>query len=387
MARKTRVLIYRLGSLGDTVVALPGFHLAARAFPDSERRLLTNFPVEQKAPPAAAILENTGLVQGYFRYYAGTRSCREILRLWREIVAWRPDVLVYLAPARGLESARRDLRFFRLCGIRRIVGVPLTADMQRNRLSFDARLGYDVEEYEANRLVRNLAALGPASLDDPASWDLHLTRAEHQTAADELAPAAGRPVLAISLGTKVQANDWQEENWHELLTRLARLYSGYALAITGASSDREPSARAASGWIERAQAGRSGPVLNLCGRLTPRETAAVFSRARIFIGHDSGPMHLAAAVSTPCVAIFSARGLPRRWFPYGPEHRVRYHRVACSGCGLETCIVERKRCILSIRVEEVLADVAALLDPGHPDDPHAAFPVVTARSTNNSDGS
>src|ERR1700744_1516765 len=114
MAPTKRVLIYRLGSLGDTVVALPGFHLVARAFPDADRRLLTNFPVAGKAPPAAAILEGTGTVHGYFRYSAGTRSWQELLRLWWEIVRWGPDTLIYLGPARGAESARRDARFFRM---------------------------------------------------------------------------------------------------------------------------------------------------------------------------------------------------------------------------------------------------------------------------------
>ena len=87
MASSTkRVLIYRLGSLGDTLIALPAFHLIARAFPDAERRLLTNFPVNVKAPPAAAILENTNLIHGYFRYAARTRSPRELLSLWWQLL-------------------------------------------------------------------------------------------------------------------------------------------------------------------------------------------------------------------------------------------------------------------------------------------------------------
>src|SRR4051794_4329192 len=81
-AAAKRVLIYRMGSLGDTLVALPALHLVARAFPRAERRLLTNIPVNVKAPPAAAILEHTGLVDGYFRYIVGTRSVGELARLW-----------------------------------------------------------------------------------------------------------------------------------------------------------------------------------------------------------------------------------------------------------------------------------------------------------------
>ncbi len=95
--------------------------------------MLTNFPVNVKAPPAAAILEHTGLVHGYFRYAVGTRSpasfcvcggrCALAAQMcwftWGRREAWSP------------RSGMR--RFFRLCGIRRMIGVPLTEDMQRNR--------------------------------------------------------------------------------------------------------------------------------------------------------------------------------------------------------------------------------------------------------------
>jgi heptosyltransferase-3 len=57
------------------------------------------------------------------------------------------------------------------------------------------------------------------------------------------------------------------------------------------------------------------------------------------------------------VAIFAARNIPRVWFPYGKQHRVVYHEVSCAGCGLETCVVERKRCLTSIGVEEVVREV------------------------------
>ena len=72
--------------------------------------------------------------------------------------------------------------------------------------------------------------------------------------------------------------------------------------------------------------------------MTPRETAAAFGRAASFIGHDSGPMHLAAAVGLRCTAVFSARNIPRVWFPYGDHHRVIYHRTSCAGCGLDRCL-------------------------------------------------
>ncbi len=354
-----RVLVYRLGSLGDTLIALPSFHLIARAFPHAERRLLTNLPVAAKAPPAAAVLEHTGLIHGYMRYTTGTRSIRELLRLAAAIRRFRPDVLVYLAGARGLDAARRDAKFFRLAGVARQIGVPLTSAMQLNLFGGAVPVSPNADlEPEASRLARNIAELGDAQLDSPASWDLHLTPGEHDAAVRAIgSDALQYELLAVSVGTKVQSKDWGRNNWRELLSRLARAFPKRALLLAGSPEESDASDFAAADW----QRSGGGPVVNLCGRLTPRESAAAFARARLFIGHDSGPMHLAAAVGTPCVAIFAARNIPSQWFPYGPAHRILYHRVECAGCGLETCIEQQKKCILSITVDEVLTQVHGAL--------------------------
>ena len=355
MLNVKRVLIYRLGSLGDTVVALPALHLVARAYPGAERRMLTNLPVNSKAPSAAAVLDGTGLVNGYFNYSIGTRSFRDLASLWWQIVRWRPQVVIYLAASRGIDAARRDARFFRSCGISKQVGLPLTAMAQANCLNE----GNGQLEPEASRLLRNLVELGDGQVDDPASWDLRLTRDETATACEVLSSAKGMPVVAVSVGTKVQSKDWGAENWRKLLGKLGRRYPGYALALCGAGEEFAASEAATEEWREASSAVK----LNLCGKLTPRESAAVFAEAKLFLGHDSGPMHLAAAVQTPCVAIFAARTRPRVWFPYGGQHRVLYHQVDCWGCGLETCVVERKKCITSISVDEVMAEVEAALGP------------------------
>ena len=372
MAKKKtqRVLLYRLGSLGDMLVALPALHLVARAFPEAERRLLTNIPVSSKAPPAAAIFQGSGLVQGYVRYEVGTRSVAELARLWWTIARWRPEVLVYLGPVRGVDAARRDARFFRLCGVRKLVGVPLTEGMQRNFYGAatggrDHAMGDGNLEPEAARLVRCIGELGavgefadPGRLEDPASWDLRLTAEERESAERAVGEEAlGLNPIAVSVGTKVQAKDWGKENWKALLGKIAEESPGRALLMGGAAEEADASEFAAEGW--RAHGG--GPVVNLCGRLTPRESAAAFARARLFVGHDSGPMHLAAAVGTPVVAIFAARNIPRQWFPFGKQHRVVYHRVECWGCGLETCIEQQKKCLMSITAQEVMHAVRGKL--------------------------
>ncbi len=360
-----RVLIYRLGSLGDMAIAVPALRLVARAFPRAERRMLTNVPVHAKAPAAAAVLGGSGLVHGYFRYAVGTRSPWELGKLVVQLRLWRPELVVYLAAARGVAAAERDVRFFRACGVQRVIGAPLTEEMQANYFGEEpgstaakARLFAGDLETEAARLARCLGELGDAQLERAGSWSLGLTAAERERAREAIGAEALRTSpIAVSVGTKVQAKDWGRENWRELLRRVAPLVVGRGLLLLGAPEEAEASEFAAAGWRE----GGGGPVVNLCGRLAPRESAAALEQACLFLGHDSGPMHLAASVGTPVVAVFAARNIPRQWFPFGAGNEIVYHRVECWGCGLETCVEQGKKCLVSIGVDEVLAAVGKVL--------------------------
>jgi ADP-heptose:LPS heptosyltransferase len=352
-----KVLIYRLGSLGDTVVALPCYHLIARVFPNAERRLLTNFPVHAKAPASAAVLGQSGLVHGYMRYTAGTRNAVELLRLAWEIRRFRPDFLVYLMPVRPLKDVKRDQRFFRISGVRQIVGLPAEEEL-KHRL--DPATGF--YESEACRLARAISALGDADTSKSDNWSLCLTEAERQTAIASLGALARYPLIVCGPGTKMQAKDWGQDNWRALIAYLRTEYPEHGLVMVGAKEESGTCDFAAQDW--------TGPKVNLCGRLSPRETAAVMEQAQVFLGPDSGPMHLAASVGTPCVIAFSAAGIPGVWFPAGQQHQIVYHRTSCHGCRLQTCIAEARRCLTSITVAEMASAVARIL--GRPDEERAS---------------
>ena len=327
-ASTPRVLIYRLGSLGDTVVALPCFHLIARVFPNAERRLLTNFPVHAKAPASAAVLGDSGLVHGYMRYTVGTRNPLELLRLAAEIRRFRPDVLIYMTNIRPWQDVKRDRLFLRAAGVRRIVGIGSEMEMKP---VFDAATG--MYESEAARLARLVAELGDANLADRASWDLVLSDAERQVAVEALGLLADRPLIVCGPGTKRQAKDWGQENWRALMEQLSGRYPGYGLVLVGAQEEYAGADYAAGQWV--------GPKLNLCGRLSPRE--------------------MAAAVGLPCVIAFSASTLPGTWFPHGDQHQVLYRHTSCLGCYLETCTVEGRRCLTAISAAEMAAAVDKVL--------------------------
>jgi ADP-heptose:LPS heptosyltransferase len=336
-----RVLIYRLGSLGDTIVALPCFHLIARCFPEAERILLTNVPLHAKAPAAESVLGASGLIHGCIRYDA--TAWGGLYRKVFEIRRFNPEVVVDLMWIfRTFNRIRLDTHFFRLfSGASRIVGVPATAEPRRLLLSD----GSGLYERESHRLARLIRELGDAAPDDVANWDLLLTKEEHGRAREILGAFAGKPLIACGPGTKVEAKDWGQENWQELIKKLSPRFPEFSLVLVGAKEDHSASAYVAEGW--------RGDTLNLCGRLTPRETAAVLCQTQLFLGPDSGPMHLAAASGVPCAITFSARDYPGVWYPVGSFHRCVYHAVECQYCHIDVCVERKKKCLTSISVDEM----------------------------------
>ena len=336
-----RILIYRCGSLGDTIVALPALKLVARAFPDAERWLLTNFSADGKVAPMASVLDGMGLVHGYIEYPAGLRDPRRLWRLRRHIRTLGIHTLVYLTEPEGRWHTWRNAIFLWSCGLRRQIGVPWIRDRQRVR-----RLGSNRWETEAARQGRCLADLGDAHIENLTSYDLQFSTAEHAEAERMLGPLKGRSLIAVSVGTKVDTKDWEDVRWIPLVERLAQRYPNHGLVMIGSRGEAARCEALGASW--------RGRVLNLCG-LSVRATGAVLTRCAVFVGHDSGPMHLAAAVGTHCVAIFSSIHLPGKWFPCGDGHHVLYQTIECQGCGLDTCEKREKRCIRSISVESVLS--------------------------------
>lgn len=310
-----RIVIYRLGSLGDTVVALPCFHKVAEVFPTAERFVLTNVPVSSKAAPLEAILRGSGLIDGIIDYPIGARSIRQLWSLARRLRALKATTMVYLTAPRGRFEVYRDLVFFHLSGFRRIIGAPTTADLLPTDKTDGAAVG--PVEYECQRLARSIASLGPIDLDNPADWSLRLTDREREVGAKAIAAFEGLPFLAINMGGKTADKHWGQDNWRRLFLELASTHGAYGLFVVGAAEEGACVSEITGNWPSL--------VVNACGRLLPRESAAALEKASLFVGHDSGPMHLAAACGVDCVAPFGGENPPRRWHPYGSRHRIIHH--------------------------------------------------------------
>jgi ADP-heptose:LPS heptosyltransferase len=349
-----RVLIYRVGHLGDTVIALPALQATRQTFGTAHIALLGNAYVGKDRVTARDVLPK-GLIDEWLTYPSndGRTNPVDMTRLLTFLRAHRFDLLVYLAPRlRRSFEVKRDLAFFRLAGIRSVIG-QTGFEYLREKRSGES---LSTVEHEADHLLHRLSLSGIAVPPRKPNIDLMLTSEEQGDGErwlhDQLIGYAATDLVGFGAGSKWPSKIWPEERFAEVGRRLIQEKNVYPL-VFGGPEDRELANRLILDW---------GRGSNAAGVLPPRQAAAALSRCAMYVGNDTGTMHLAAAVSRPCVAIMSAQDWPGRWDPYGEGHTVLRKQVPCEGCMLQICEHEGLRCLKEIGVDEVVDACIQMLD-------------------------
>jgi heptosyltransferase II len=143
------------------------------------------------------------------------------------------------------------------------------------------------------------------------------------------------------------AKRWPLDYWKELITQM--LESGKeTLLVVGGAEEKE---YLNDLWKDLPET-HSKRLVSLVGKTDPRVLAAVLDECKLLITNDTGPMHVAAAVDTPTVAIFGSTS-PTWTRPFGLGHEVIYKAVECSPCYQKTCPIGYI-CLNWITVDEVL---------------------------------
>ena len=342
-----RILVYRIGSIGDTIIAVPAIRAVQKYFPRAEMAFLGNSH-EKDYVLAQSVLPSEGLFEKWLTYPSGlgrTRPSIEVLRLLFEIRRHKFDTLVYLAPrGRGRFQVWRDLAFFFAAGVRKFIG-------HRGIVRLPERIigePQPVVEHEADHLLHRLRISGiPVPKDGHGDMGLEITSNEHHHVRGWLQENCGealssKRLVGIAPGSNWQSKTWPEERYALLGERLIKELDLFPLALGGAE-DEERNKRLIEHW---------GRGANGAGQLNVRLSAAALSECRFYVGNDTGTMHLAAAVGTKCVVAFSAQDWPGRWYPYGMGHTVLRRAVPCAGCMLRVCDQELQ-CLKQIEVNEV----------------------------------
>lgn len=323
----SRSLVVQTAFLGDVVLTTPLLGVLA------ER----HGPVDVVTTPAAApLLETHPAVRRVIPYAkrGADRGIAGLLRLGRALRAER-YAFAYL-PHRSLRSAALAV----IARIPRRIGF---ADGWR--LLYTGSRRRPASGHEIDRLL----ALADAPPHHQTVPTLGLTAAD--VAAVEAALRSGGiagPFAALAPGSI-----WGSKRWPHYGALAERIAGLADVVVVGGAED------APLGEDITAAVGRSsGRGLNLCGRLSLRESAAVIWKAGVLVTNDSAPLHFAQAVGTPTVAIFGPT-LPSFGFgPRGPRDRaLGVDSLACRPCsahGPARCPLGHHLCMQSLRVEDVL---------------------------------
>ncbi len=348
-----KTLIFRIGSLGDNLLALPSVWTVRENFSEGFLFILGSKFLGSNRVMAQEVFGKSDPFKGFYKYPNPMslgplgKLMMPVLMGWLLFVLRREgfDTLVYLAPsARTTQQVERDLKFFKLAGIKRFIGMEgFTPLPQKNP-------GQKLPEIpqEADLLLARLKASGlETPLPGQGKMNLELTAQEEdefQTILVGLPKDGGRQWVGIAPGSNMPAKKWPLERYAEIGDRLIKSHGVWPV-VFGGTEDAQLGQALLEKW---------GCGYNFAGLLPVRLSAVGLKRCKFYLGNDTGTMHLAAAVNTPCVAIFSARGFPGQWYPYGPGHRVFHNQVDCEGCGLEVCVDRKMECILTIQPDEVL---------------------------------
>ncbi len=339
------ILIRTPNHLGDCVMALSMIKNTGEAYPGSQITLLTPRHLSDLFKHNAEI---DNVIEIPPEHVHGMLSIVKIRDL---ISPFDFNIGYILPPSFGAAAS------FKLGGVKERIGyvadgrrllltrpivlpTPLT-DSHRSVLYFDLlRRAADVDlDYTNPKLFIN---------DDDLRDGLALLNSFGVSADDHFVCIAFRAVA--------ESRRWGTDKYRELTKQLIADY-GFKVILIGSADDQKEGQ-------DLAEATSTKNVVNLAGKTSLREVAAILSRAKLFIGNDSGPAHLAAAVGAPIIVLSGADN-PSSTSPQTVRKSLIYlAELECISCVKNKCPLKGEnhmQCMTGISVEMVMERVAELM--------------------------
>ncbi|MFQ6001091.1 MAG: glycosyltransferase family 9 protein [Anaerolineae bacterium] len=354
-----RILVVKLADMGDLLTAIPALRALRESFPQARIDALVT-------PHSAPVLEGSPLVDEVLTFEkhrydspvstAKPSSLWSLMRLWRNLRSRRYDWLFIL---HHLTTRWGTLKY---AGLALAIGARERIGLDNGRGWFLTRQAKDLGFGGRHEVEYWLKVVG---LVGAKTENLNLPLSEGAVReAQALLQGSGRwregvPLVAIHPGSGEYslARRWPPDRFAQVADALMERY-GTQVALLGGPDEAELTQCVAS--LMRYEA------VDLGGKTSIPVLAALLRLCRLFVGNDSGVMHLASAVGTPVVAVFGPSN-PLAWGPWGPSHEVVQIDLECSPCiyrgfqlgRLEGC--ENPECINQVKPEMVLAAAGRLL--------------------------
>jgi heptosyltransferase-3 len=335
-----RALVVKLRHHGDVLLAAPVLSVLKAHSPAIEVDALV---YDDTAPmlaghPALARLHTVGR---RWRSLGALARLRHERALFGELRARRYDLLVLL------DNAARGAWLARMLGAQYTVG-----PIDRERGGWWRRSFSHLYPLVRNRhaVEVNLDALRRLGIQ-PGTGERNVVFVPGQAAEERVRDLAAEPFVHMHPASRWRFKCWPAERNAALADRLAA--GGHRVVFTAAPDE--------TAFIDEIVERMTSQAINLAGKLSLKELGALTARAKLFIGVDSMPMHLAAAMGVPTVALFGPSS-EVVWGPWNVEQRVVTTTHSCRPCGVDGCGGSKvSECLTLLGVDPVHAAAQELL--------------------------
>lgn len=328
-----RILVVKLDHIGDVLLATPVFSNLRKAYPNTELHALTG-------TWSRVILENHPDVDKVLTYNSPAfcrsgqpTSIKETYQLFRQLRRQKYDLLIEL---------RGDFRIacFSLLDV-------TPKRINRASLQIANRLGSQLFSGK-HETTRNLDVLMHAYIPTPIQeTTFAIPKRDEIWASDFIATQDFNnqlPLIAIHPGSPIPLKRWKPERYAELSDWLIKEKKAQVIFV--GVKDEIP-------IIEEIQNLMIGKSTNIGGKTTIPQLAFILKKCKLFIGNDSGPMHLAAAVGSPTIGLYGP-GDPTRFSPIGDKCNTIQKKLDCPPCSGNTCRFAEEGCMSVIQVADVI---------------------------------
>ena len=343
MQNPDRILIIKLSAIGDLVHALPFLEVLKKRFPHARIDWLVEEDAYQVIKGHPAI--NHVIVSGRKAWQRRLLNGKEFLPAMKEISNFIRDVRRYkydlvidlqgLLKSGILVCLSKGRQKIGMTGSREGAGIflnvpPFPVDYNQHALkrylSVARYLGCDISSWKGDIPVFESDKRAVRRLLD-----------KHRL--------LKRPIIAINPMARWETKLWEPDRFADLADRIRDNLS-CDIIFTGSGNDKKVIKEISGMMKER-------PV-NLAGKTSLKELACLYSISGALVTTDTGPMHIAAAMGCPVIALFGPTD-PLRTGPYGRSHRVVRADLECSPCFKKSC--SHKNCMKDITVEMVFEAV------------------------------
>jgi lipopolysaccharide heptosyltransferase II len=327
-----KILILKPSSLGDVVQALPVLRLLKQQRPSAE----VHWWIDARLAP---LLEGDRDLAGLVRFERERlRSPRCWLESWRSLRRLRQERFDWVIDLQALARSGLVAWLARGCWT-----VGLEDPREGAATFYDLRVPRPSPTTHA--VDWYLAVLRRLEVPVHGNFDWLPPRADIATQVHARWPSQGVTWVGLQPGARWMNKRWPAEGFADVVERLANDRPDLRFAVFGGRDEQSLAATVCAVRPDR--------CLNLAGQISLPEMVEWIRRCRLMLSNDTGPMHVAAALGKPVVALFGPTE-PRRTGPYGQIDRVLQEPLACVPCMKSRCRHPRPlECLQLITVSRV----------------------------------